>query len=295
MTASGTDASTMRCYRRLSYSFHIPHFVLQEITDLRDADCVQARGPASFLSLLPMGPFQPALESQSITANMKDRKALYQVSSSALLTFFLPEVSTSRQEETSFLTAPGVLWTLLTVNCDRSLNRSSSSLDNRNKPTIATPVAQFLGAMSSAMETQRIDERNILMALKDRLAELDSREDHLFDDENFTKSHLYHWAVQVCDQACHSISSTTRFISRISEDFLNEMKAKVHASESPEAELWSRMLAREAANLEELREEFLLCRQNVQERVSLINEQWHFHDRTGFPSPIYEGKKTWCV
>lgn len=240
---------SIRCYRRLSYSCHIPHLVLEDIGD--------GAPRAGLPGLKLIEPFKPVR-----STNIEDHKSLCQVSSSVLLTFFLPEASTSRQEEIGFLTAPRVLWALLTVNCNRS--RSSSS--ENNQPTLLTPVAQFLEAINGALQTQRDDERNILDTLKARLAESDDRS--LFDDENFTKSYLYHWAVQVCDMVCHSISSTTKFMSKISEDFLKKIEAESHPSEHPGIELWSRQWGREIANLEELREEFLLCRQDVQERVS---------------------------
>jgi hypothetical protein len=191
----------------------------------------------------------------------RDSMSLCQVSSSVLLTFFLPEESASRREELDFLTHSCVLWNILTVNCVR--RRSSNS--DENHQALSTPVAQFLGGIYGAIQTQKIDEQNILDALKSRLAESDDI--RLFDDIDFTKSHLYHWVIKTCDRVCHSISTTLRFVERLSNDFVKTLNIKSHASDRPGIDFWLHKWMQEVSDLKELREEFLSCRQDVQERV----------------------------
>ncbi|KAH6895992.1 hypothetical protein B0T10DRAFT_545577 [Thelonectria olida] len=252
MTPSDTEANTRICYRRLSYSCHIPHFLLQDIngdlplSELPDLKLIEA--------------FKP-LQSAAVA----DSQSLCQLSSSVLLTFFLPEESTSRREELDFLTASPVLWNILTINCIR---RRRSNLDE-NYTALPTPIAQFLGGIHGALQTQRVDEQNIMDALKARLADLDDMS--LFDDEDFTKSHLYHWVVKTCDMVCHSISSTLRFVDKTSNSFLKDISAKAHASERPGIEFWSQKWTEAVSDLEELREEFLSCRQDVQERRNALH------------------------
>jgi hypothetical protein len=201
-------------------------------------------------------PFEPL---HSTTT--KNSLSLCQVSSSVLLTFFLPEESTSRREELDFLTSSQSLWNILTINCMR--NRSSSS--DENHQALPTPIAQFLSGIHGAIQTQRIDEQNVLDTLQSRLAESDDV--RLFDDKDFTKSHLYHWVVKTCDMVCHSISTTLRFVDRISNDFVQGIDDKYHASDRPIIDFWLHKWMQEASDLKELREEFFSCRQNVQERV----------------------------
>ncbi|KAM5352989.1 hypothetical protein ACJ41O_005711 [Fusarium nematophilum] len=201
-------------------------------------------------------PFEPM---QAATA--KDSWSLCQVSSSVLLTFVLPEESTSRREELDFLTTPQALWTVLTINCMR--RRGSNSGDVHEAPP--TPVAQFMAGIHGALQTQRLDEQHILDALRSRLAESDDM--RLVDDDKFSKSHLYHWVVKTCDKVCHSISTTLRFIDRISRDFVTKLGAEGHAFKPPGIETWQEKWMQEVADLKELREEFLSCRQDVQERV----------------------------
>jgi hypothetical protein len=134
------------------------------------------------------------------------------------------------------------------------------------QPVSPTPVAQFLAGIHGALRTQRIDEQKILDALKACLSELDNQS--LFDDENYTKTHLYHWVVKTCDTACQSISATLRFADKISNNFLKKLSIEVDTREQLGIEFWSQKCIQEASDLEELREELISCRQDVQERVS---------------------------
>ncbi|KAJ3541209.1 hypothetical protein NM208_g4710 [Fusarium decemcellulare] len=213
--------------------------------------------PPDLKQLESFEPIQPA--------RPEDVTSLCQISSSVLLTFTLPEESASRREEVEFLTTPQALWTILTVNCMRG--RSSNSDDTQEAPP--TPLAQFLAGIHGALHTQRIDEQHILDTLRFRLAESDDMS--LVDDDNFTKSHLYHWVVRTCDKVCHSISTTLRFVDRISKDFVSKLAAEGHATKPPGVEFWEQKWMEEISDLKDLREEFLSCRQDVQERRNALH------------------------
>lgn len=177
------------------------------------------------------------------------------------MTIFLPEESTSRWEELDLLAQSRVLWNILTVNC---MGKRSSNTEEHHH-ALPTPVAQFLAGIYSALRIQTIDEQNILDTMKSRLARSDDM--RLFDDGEFTKSHLYHWAVKTCDTVCHSISTTLRFVERLSNDFIPNLSAKTRPSDRSLIDFWLQKWTQEVSDLKELREEFLSCRQNVQERV----------------------------
>ncbi|KAK3377536.1 hypothetical protein B0H63DRAFT_477377 [Podospora didyma] len=262
MTNYGTDTDTFKCYRRLSYSFHIPHCILETLE--------KGTNHPEFPDLKLIEPFTPQWTPAAADQGVK---SLCQISSSALLTFFLPETSTSRRQEHDFLTVPGgVLWTLLTVNCIRSRGGNTGTDATTSQPTTApTPITQFMGAIHDALQTQRADEQNILDALKNRLAESDDKS--LFDDKDFTKSHLYHWAIKTCDTVCHSISSTLRFVDRLSEDSVANLNIQFqpHESETPGIEFCERQWMRDVADLEELREQLVSCRKDVQERRNALH------------------------
>ncbi|KAF5006868.1 hypothetical protein FDECE_6780 [Fusarium decemcellulare] len=210
--------------------------------------------------LRQLEPFDPMQQAKS-----EDVMSLCQISSSVLLTFALPEESASRREEVDFLTTPQALWTILTVNCMRG--RSSNLDDPQEAPP--TPLAQFLAGIHGALHTQKIDEQHILDTLRFRLA--DSDDMSLVDDDNFTKSHLYHWVVRTCDKVCHSISTTLRFVDRISKDFVSKLAAEGHAAKPPGIEFWEQKWMEEISDLKDLREEFLSCRQDVQERRNALH------------------------
>ena len=256
ITIGNTNEETLRCYRRLSYSCHIPHFALEDTaTDLPGN---------SHAAVREIGAFEPPSATKfTRDQNSPGPRSLCQVTSSCLLTFFLPEESGSRRHDTELLTAPSVFWALLAVNCTRS--RSSGSASYYPHDTPGGPVAQFFRAIHGGLQTQRTDGQEILEALQTQLAELDDQS--LFDDKDYSKSYLYHWAVQVCDTLCQSISSTIRFMAKSREDFEN-IKTGVSSSEQAALEIWSARCARKVQALEELREDFLSCKQDVQERVS---------------------------
>ena len=234
----------------------MPHYILQEI----DPDS----SSGGFPDLKAIERFQPQASTPA-----PEFKTLCQITSSALLTFFLPEISTSRRQETEFLSSSHVLWNLLTVNCIRTRNSLSTTTAETTNTASLAPVSQFIAAIHNALQTQRADEAEILRTLQSQL--VDSDDGTLFDDQEFTKSHLYHWAVKTCDTVCFSVATTLQLLEKFSEDFIAKTMIKESGLESSDIQgvtSWPPLLAREVAELNDLREEFLACRQSVQERVS---------------------------
>lgn len=251
--SSNAVQSSRIVYRRLTYSCHVPHFLLQDI-DTGIADDLPV-----FKSL---GLFQPPR-----TGKENNTTHLCQITSSVLLTFFLPEKSTLRLEEIGFLNTEKVLWNILTIDCTK---RGIFESDSDDEHAIQlTPVAGLLAAIHGAICVQIHDERRVLEGLNDYLRELD--DDDLFDDEHFTKSKLYHWTIQKCDLLCLSLSSTLQFLDKLPKNLVQGVKPKVHPSEIVGIEHWEKSWVEDAHDLRELREEFLACRQGVQERVSQVS------------------------
>ncbi|KAK0612482.1 hypothetical protein B0T17DRAFT_543782 [Bombardia bombarda] len=253
MTPSDSDASERICYRRLSYSCHMSHLLLRQVDPtihLPDLSIISHFSPKP-------------------PASTKESLSLCRSSSSVLLTFALPQQSPTRREELGLLSKPECLWSVLVLNCLQFRNAGDTD-DSNNPSATLTPVAQFLHGIHSALHAHRINEQHILDILKEKIEESDDMS--LFDDEHFSKTHLYHWAVKTCDGVCHSISSTLRFYDRIrSTSLLKPLVAAAHPSERAGIDLWFERCAEEILSLKELREEFISCRQDVQERRNALH------------------------
>ena len=120
----------------------------------------------------------------SYTAIGTMKKCLIKTSASVLLSLFLPKESHSQLEESQFLAHPECLWTVLVVNgCP--WGAMSTELSER-----LTPISQYFRGIAACLANQRLHGEMILDSLK---TDLDTPgKDDLFDDENFTKSRLYH-------------------------------------------------------------------------------------------------------
>lgn len=129
----------------------------------------------------------------------------------------------SREEEVDLLRTPHALWTLLVINC---LSEFSSDHGPRQ---YLTPIAQYIRGIASSLCTQRINAQSIFEALRDEVKFSDGRD--IFDDENFTKSKLYHWAVKACDELSESIVSSLRFIQRVQDSQKDKLCNESHAQE----------------------------------------------------------------
>jgi hypothetical protein len=170
--------SRQKCYKRATISCHIAYLTLgiadeneyteDQIDRVRIFPIHHHKGPAKAREMF-----------------------LLKASSSVLLTLCTPEVSEWCEEEVCLLRTPQALWTVLVINCSAEF---ASDYQNRN---FLTPIAQYVRGITSSMYTQRINAESIYEDLKNWLKHSDS--ESIFDDEKFTKSTSYHWAVRTCD------------------------------------------------------------------------------------------------
>ncbi|KAH8587293.1 hypothetical protein B0O99DRAFT_656496 [Bisporella sp. PMI_857] len=169
---------------------------------------------------------------------------LFKASSSILLTLAIPEESVSHEEEVGLLRVPQALWTVLAVNCSSEF---ASAYEPRQH---LTPIAQYLRGITSSLYTQRMNAKLIHEALKDALKSCDGAS--IFDDEHFTKSTAYHWAVRTCDELSESIASSIRFTRRV-QGHIDKLCAQ--------------QLKEEIFALEDLQAQILAMSSQVQERL----------------------------
>lgn len=185
--------------------------------------------------------------------------SLFKASSSVLLTLVVPKESESREEETNLLRIPQALWTVLVVNCPSNL------ASDHGPPQHLTPISQYIRGMSSSLVTQRINAQTIYEAIKDELNRCEGGS--LFDDEHFTKSTLYHWAVQACDELAESISSSLRFLRKMLETQVQKLCRESHAYEKLGVEYWMQRIDEEMFALEDMQSQIFALRVQVQENV----------------------------
>ena len=180
-------------------------------------------------------------------------------SSSVLLTLVVPKESESREEETDLLRTPQALWTVLVVNCPSNL------ASDHGPPQHLTPISQYIRGMASCLVTQRINAQTIYEAIKDELNRCGG--DSLFDDEHFTKSTLYHWAVKACDELAESISSSLRFLRKMLEIQVQKLCHESHEYEKLGVKYWMQQIDEEMFALEDMQSQIVALRVQVQESV----------------------------
>ncbi|EPE31286.1 hypothetical protein GLAREA_12589 [Glarea lozoyensis ATCC 20868] len=184
-------------------------------------------------------------------------------SSSTLLTIVIPEESVTKEEENGLLTDPNGLWTVLVVNGPPDFG---SGLEPSHH---LTPISQFLRGIVASLCTLRSNAQAIYRELKDLLALHDNNT--IFDDENFTKSTLYHCTVKNCGEVVTCITSTLRFIRRTKKSHLDKLCRDAHAREKPGIDHWAREIEEEIFNLEDLKEEILALSAGVQESRNALH------------------------
>lgn len=185
--------------------------------------------------------------------------SLFKTTSSVLLTLVVPSESESHEEEIGLLRNPQALWTVLVVN-------SPLSLAYDHEPAqYLTPIAQYIRGMTSSLVTQRNNAQGVYDTIKAELTSSDG--DGLFDDKNFTKSTLYHWAVQACDELAESISSSLRFLRKTMETNVRKLCQEAHVYERLGVQYWTQKMDEEMFALEDLESQILALRGRVQENV----------------------------
>ncbi|KAK2667267.1 hypothetical protein RAB80_016458 [Fusarium oxysporum f. sp. vasinfectum] len=226
------DASRQQCYKRVTISCHLSYLTL----DSDSQDAADTKESIDREAVFPFG--HKTKDHHDDLPN--SHQSLFRASSSVLLTLAEPVESKSHEEETSLLRNPEALWTVIVLN---------SPLQSRLRPRASTvPHAHSPG---------------IYDAVKGHLA--DNEGDGMFDDKNFTKSMLYHWAVQACDELAESISSSLRFLRKTLETNVKKLCTDAHVYEKLGIEYWMQRMDEELFALEDLESQIIALRGRVQE------------------------------
>jgi hypothetical protein len=185
---------------------------------------------------------------------------LFKASTSTLVTIVIPEVSVSREEETELLRSPQGLWTVLMVNYPKSNT-------DREQDRHLTPISQFIRGITAALITQRENAESICGFLRHELQLCDGN--GLFDDERFTKSNTYHRTIQGCSELTDSIDSTIRYMKKIADSQIKELRSIAHPQERAGVEHWTREMHEELFALRELHAEVEGLNKRAQESVCI--------------------------
>jgi hypothetical protein len=146
------------------------------------------------------------------------------------------------------------------------VNSPSRFAADESPPEYLTPVAQYVRGMTSSLVVQRQNAESILDALRERIERSDG--DSLFDDEDFTKSNLYHWTVRTCDELRNTISGTLRFMQRARKSQIDWLRNEAHMSEKLGIDYWTSQLEDEVFKLEDVQDQISALNAQVQESVS---------------------------
>ncbi|OQD83973.1 hypothetical protein PENANT_c014G10849 [Penicillium antarcticum] len=193
------------------------------------------------LDRLVLGQFRPGNSSDPETDVY-----LFKTSSSVMLTLVVPEESFSKEEEIGLIESPHALWTVLIANGPTRFALDYEPLEH------LSPCAQFLRGV-----------------LNDRLQELD--DDSLFDDEAFTKSKLYHWAIRMCHELSGSVASNLAHFDKVLDVEVTNLIHKAHVHEKLGLSHWSKKLKDEINELGRLQAEIELLREKAQESRNALH------------------------
>lgn len=237
------DSSRQKIYRRASISCHVTYLTL----NAHDAN-VDAKDVLDRTSVFP---FHNQKNAPSPTGLYP-----FKASTSILLTIAVPEVIGNAPEEIK-------LWTVLVVNTP------SDFASDRGAHEHLTPIAQYFRAIASSLITAKINTQSILDILRQKLQDCEGG--CLFDDENFTKSNIYHWTVRTCDELQSCNASTLRFVHRIMDTHVAKLRREAHPSEKVGVDYWVGQLEDELFNLEDLQDQILGLKGQVQESRNALH------------------------
>lgn len=179
-----------------------------------------------------------------------------------MLTLVLPEESLFNEEEIRLIERPCALWTVLIANGPPRLSLDSEPLEH------LSPCAQFLRGITASLFMQRTNAQHMIQMLNDHLEKHDN--DSLFDDEAFTKSGMYHWAIQICHELSGSLALNLEHIEKVLNSEAKSMLDKAHAHENLGLSYWFKKMKEETKELEKLQMEVEMLREKVQENVSIF-------------------------
>jgi hypothetical protein len=197
--------------------------------------------------------------SQELDEPTSSRLHINKSCASALLTLVVPEESPSREEEIKLLKNPQALWTVLIVNGIRPFAFDHTSAQ------YSTPLSQFIRGITSSVCTQRKNAQSIYDAISNTLKSHD--DDSLFDDEGYTKSATFHFAVRACNELEASVDSSLKFIRRVVNGPIRLFCDDAHVYEKLGIDFWSRKLDEDIFALTDLQAQIKTLRSQVQESV----------------------------
>jgi hypothetical protein len=177
-----------------------------------------------------------------------------------MLTIVVPELTNNAPEHVELLRDPQGLWTVLAVNVPPGLGVDQGAHEH------LTPISQYFRAISAAIITAKIHQQAILAALKDKLRSQEGGS--LIDDEEFTKSNLYHWSVRTCDELQTQNAATLRFLRHTITTHITKLHLEAHSSEKEGVDHWRARLDEEIFQLDDLQSQILALKTQVHEDVS---------------------------
>lgn len=178
-----------------------------------------------------------------------------------MLTIVLPEESASKEEEIGLIQNPSALWTVLIANGPSRFALDCEPLEH------LSPCAQFLSGITASLFMQRTNVQHIIQMLNDHLERFDN--DTLFDDETFTKSKLYHWAIQTCHEVSGSVALNLDYIEKVLYREIDDILGNTHVHDKLGLSHWLKKMKDEVNELESLQMQVKMLREKVQESVSV--------------------------
>ena len=183
--------------------------------------------------------------------------------SSVFMSLVSPEECPSREEEIALLKDPEALWTVLMVN-----SPPSNTLEE-DVAEYLTPIAQYIRGIVACVSVQQAHAQSIFASLKFQLEQHD--DNVLFDDDQFTKSRLYHRIIKSCHLLNNSLTASVRFIQRFRDTQLHKLSREAHSYESDGIAHWTQQLNSEVAALEDTAQQFTSLRETVQENRNALH------------------------
>ena len=159
---------------------------------------------------------------------------------------------------------PECLWTVIVINSHSEVSLETERLER------LTPLAQYFRAITACLPSQREHGEAILETLKELLTT--SSDDDLFDDEDFTKSRLYHSIISTSHELVESITLNLNFMRRLSKRQLSDLCKGAHIHEKSGLVYWRQTLVEEVQQLQELRLRVSNLGKIAQERVRIFCE-----------------------
>jgi hypothetical protein len=177
-----------------------------------------------------------------------------------LLTIVVPDLSENTPESIGLLQNPEGLWTVLALNTPSGLGNHQGAHEH------LTPIAQYFRAIAAATINARMSHQALLTALRNKLHIHEG--DGLIDDENFTRSNIYHWTVRTCDELQSHNAATLKFLRHSMITHFGKLHRGAHNSEKQGVDYWKTQLDGEIFQLDDLQSQIIALKKQVQEDVS---------------------------